>query len=32
MLDLRIYRAAFVPVLFAVLVVAFSLQDRPRPL
>jgi phosphotriesterase-related protein len=31
-LDLRIYRAAFVPVLFAVLVVAFSLQDRPRPL
>jgi len=31
-LDPRIYRAAFVPVLLAVLVAAFSLQDRPRPI
>ena len=30
MLDPRIYRAAFVPVLLAVLVVAFSLEARPR--
>ncbi|MDQ3631900.1 MAG: M28 family peptidase [Actinomycetota bacterium] len=30
MLDPRIYRAAFVPVLLAILVVAFSLQARPR--
>lgn len=32
MLDLRIYRAAFVSVLLAALVVAFSLQPRPRSL
>ncbi len=30
MLDLRVYRAAFVPLLLAALVVAFSLQTRPR--
>jgi hypothetical protein len=30
MLNPRIYRAAFLPVLLAVLVAAFSLQDRPR--
>lgn len=30
MLNPRIYRAAFLPVLLAVLVTAFSLQDRPR--
>lgn len=32
MLDLRLYRVAFVPVLLALLVAAFSLQDRPRPI
>ncbi len=32
MLDPRTYRAAFVPVLVAVLVAAFSLQARPRPI
>ena len=32
MLDGRIYRAAFVPVLVAVVVVAFSLAERPRPI
>ena len=32
MLDLRLYRAAFVPVLLAVIVVAFSLHGRPAPL
>src|SRR4051794_33789259 len=31
MLDPRLYRVAFVPVLLALLVAAFSLQDRPRP-
>ncbi|MDQ3849439.1 MAG: hypothetical protein M3296_02325, partial [Actinomycetota bacterium] len=31
MLDPRIYRAAILPVLFALVLVAFSLQDRPRP-
>jgi hypothetical protein len=30
MLDPRLYRVAFVPVLIALLVAAFSLQDRPR--
>lgn len=30
MLDPRIYRAAFVPLLLAILVVAFSLESRPR--
>jgi hypothetical protein len=30
--DLRIYRAAFVTTLLAVLVVMFSLQERPAPL
>jgi hypothetical protein len=29
MLDLRIYRAAFAPVILALVVVAFSLQTRP---
>lgn len=32
MLDLRIYRAAFVPLILALVVVAFSLQTRPRPI
>ncbi|WP_354699598.1 hypothetical protein DSM112329_05319 [Paraconexibacter sp. AEG42_29] len=32
MLDPRIYRASFLPVLLALLVVAFALQDRPRPI
>ena len=32
MLDLRIYRAAFVPVLVAVLLAGFSLGERPRPI
>jgi hypothetical protein len=31
MLDARIYRAALVPVLLAVIVCAFSLQDQPPP-
>ncbi|HYF25360.1 MAG TPA: hypothetical protein VD931_06440 [Baekduia sp.] len=31
MLDPRLYRAALVPVLIAVLIAAFSLEDRPRP-
>jgi hypothetical protein len=31
MLDPRIYRAALVPVLLAVIVCAFSLQDQPGP-
>ncbi|MTD45617.1 M28 family peptidase [Conexibacter sp. W3-3-2] len=31
-LDPRIYRAALVPVLVAVLVAAFSLENRPRPI
>lgn len=30
MLDPRLYRVAFVPVLLALMVAAFSLQDRPR--
>ena len=30
MLDLRVYRAAFVPLLIAVLVAAFSLESQPR--
>ncbi|HEV2812473.1 MAG TPA: hypothetical protein VGW10_04400 [Solirubrobacteraceae bacterium] len=32
MLDVRIYRSAFVPLLVAVVVVAFSLAERPRPI
>jgi len=32
MLDGRIYRAAFVPLLLAVLVAAFALAERPRPI
>ena len=32
MLDPRIYRAAFLPVALALVVVAFSLQARPSPL
>ena len=31
MLDSRIYRAALIPVLFALIVCAFSLQDRSLP-
>lgn len=32
MLDMRIYRAAFVPILLVLVVVAFSLQTRPGPM
>jgi hypothetical protein len=32
MLDPRIYRAALLPVLLALIVGAFSLSDRPRPI
>jgi hypothetical protein len=32
MLDARVYRAAFVPALFALVLVAFSLSSRPRPI
>ena len=32
MLDVRVYRAAFLPALLALFVVAFSLQGRPSPL
>ena len=32
MLDPRLYRLAFVPVLLALLVAAFSLETRPRPI
>jgi hypothetical protein len=32
MLDVRIYRSAFVPLLVAAVVVAFSLGERPRPI
>ncbi|MDQ3677951.1 MAG: M28 family peptidase [Actinomycetota bacterium] len=31
-MDPRIYRAAFVPVLFALILLAFSLENRPRSL
>ena len=31
MLDLRVYRAAFLPALVTLFVVAFSLADRPSP-
>ncbi|MDP9385092.1 MAG: hypothetical protein M3P50_07650, partial [Actinomycetota bacterium] len=31
MLDARVYRAAFLPLLLALFVVAFSLERRPRP-
>jgi hypothetical protein len=31
MIDPRIYRAALIPALLALIVVAFSLRDRPRP-
>ena len=31
MLDVRVYRAAFLPALIAMFVAAFSLQDRPTP-
>ena len=30
-LDVRVYRAAFIPALIAVFIVAFSLQGRPDP-
>lgn len=32
MIEPRIYRAAFLPALFAVVLVMFSLESRPRPL
>jgi energy-converting hydrogenase Eha subunit A len=32
MLDPRIYRAALIPLLFALIIVAFSLENRPAPL
>ncbi len=32
MADPRLYRAALIPVLFALVLVAFSLANRPRPL
>lgn len=32
MIEPRIYRAAFVPALLAVVLTMFSLQSRPRPL
>jgi hypothetical protein len=32
LLDPRLYRAALAPVLFALILAAFSLEDRPRPL
>lgn len=32
MLDPRIYRAAFLPILFALVLAAFSLRDQPRQL
>src|SRR5918999_1202229 len=31
MLDIRVYRAAFLPALIALFVAAFSLEDRPAP-
>ena len=31
MLDVRVYRAAFLPALVALFVAAFSLEDRPAP-
>ena len=31
MLDVRVYRAAFVPALVALFIAAFSLADRPLP-
>ena len=32
MLDSRVYRAAFVPVVLAIVVAAFALAERPRPI
>ena len=32
MLELRVYRAAFIPALLALVIAAFSLESRPRPL
>lgn len=32
MIDPRIYRAALVPVLFALVLLAFSLENRPQPM
>src|SRR3954447_1065332 len=31
MIDPRIYRAALIPVLFAFVLLAFSLENRPQP-
>src|SRR4051812_13496798 len=32
LIELRVYRAAFVPALLAAVLTMFSLEDRPRPL
>ncbi|MEA2145348.1 MAG: hypothetical protein QOG59_935, partial [Solirubrobacteraceae bacterium] len=32
MTDPRLYRAALVPLMFALVLLAFSLENRPRPL
>ena len=32
MLDSRVYRAAFIPVVLAIVVAAFALAERPRPI
>ena len=32
MIEPRVYRAAFVPALLVLVLAAFSLEDRPRPL
>jgi hypothetical protein len=32
LLDPRLYRAALAPILFALILAAFSLEDRPRPI
>ena len=32
MLDVRLYRTAFLPALIAIFVVAFSLEGRPQPI
>ncbi len=32
MIEPRLYRAAFLPALLAIVVAAFSLENRPRPI
>jgi len=32
LVDVRIYRAAFIPVVAVLITVMFSIQDRPPPL